>query len=159
MVLATILASGSALYDKHLLQRSGLSPALVQAWFSIYLVPALLPLLLWWFLSMRQHDAKRREDQPIRSDEPLALRHEPDRFEWRWTLPLITATLLISDFLYFTALQQDNALISVISPLRRTSVIVAFAGGIVIFREGNLRAKAASLVILLIGVFLISLGA
>ncbi len=39
MILATLLGSCSALYDKFLLQHLNLKPATVQAWFSIYLVP------------------------------------------------------------------------------------------------------------------------
>lgn len=156
MVLAAILASASALYDKYLLQSAAISPALVQAWFSIYLVPALSPLLVWWYVFGGRARSRHERSSSDNLREPAQVRHEPDRFQWRWTIPVITVTLLISDFLYFTAIQQDHALISVISPLRRTSVVVAFGGGILIFRERQMGAKAMCLAMLLLGVFLIS---
>ncbi|MFN9039962.1 MAG: hypothetical protein ACK5YO_26945, partial [Planctomyces sp.] len=98
----------SSLYDKFLLADSGFRSATVQAWFSVYLVPVMLPLAIWWWRA-------GRESSP---------------FEWRWSIPAIALLLLVSDCLYFHAIEQPGALISVISPLRRTSVVIAFVAGI-----------------------------
>ncbi|MFM8476903.1 MAG: hypothetical protein ACKOEO_14090, partial [Planctomycetaceae bacterium] len=73
-----------------------------------------------------------------------------------WSIPMIALLLLISDFLYFSANEQPNALISVISPLRRTSVIIAFLAGIRLYGEKNWRFKAVCLTGLLVGVVVIS---
>jgi uncharacterized membrane protein len=70
---------------------------------------------------------------------------------------MIAVLLLISDFLYFSAIEKPDALISVISPLRRTSVIIAFIAGVRIYGEKNWRPKAVCLASLLIGVYVISL--
>jgi len=134
MVVATLLGAASSLYDKYLLQSVKLSPAVVQAWFSIYLVPVMLPLALRWYRFDRQQTP----------------------FQWRWSIPLIALFLLAADFAYFTAIAQPEALISVISPIRRTAVVIAFLFGILHLREPNWRAKAICIAGILSGVVLLS---
>ena len=135
MLIATLLGACSALYDKFLLQNMHMQAATVQAWFSCYLVLFMSPLFARWYLNDR-----------ITSP-----------FQWRWSIPMIAVLLLISDFLYFSAIEKPDALISVISPLRRTSVIIAFIAGVRIYGEKNWRPKAVCLASLLIGVYVISL--
>ncbi len=134
MVGATLLGACSALYDKFLLQRAGLDPATVQAWFSVYLVVVLFPLYLFWWRFQRQRIP----------------------FSWRWAIPAVTLCLLVADYLYFAAIAQPNALIAVISPVRRTAVVISFLLGVRLFGEVNFRPKAVCIAILLVGVFLVS---
>ncbi len=136
LVVATLISSFCGLYDKYLLQTLGLKPAIVQAWFSIYLVPVMLPLNLYWW----------RFD---RIKKP---------FQWRWSIPLIAIFLLVADYTYFVAVSQPDALISVISPLRRTSIVIAFLFGIIFLKEQNWRSKLISIVVLIAGMFLIALS-
>ena len=136
MVIATIVGACSGLYDKVLLQNFQLTPSTVQAWFSIYLVIFFLPLAVYWY----RFDSLKTP------------------FDWRLSIPLIAICLLAADFAYFTALTDPNALVSVISPIRRLATVVSFAFGIVYFREKNVRQKAVCVVVLLSGVFIISLG-
>lgn len=136
MMLATLLGSISALYDKYLLQNKSMSPSTVQAWFSIYLVVFMSPLMMHWVMRRRKLE----------------------RFQWRWAIPMIAILLLVSDFLYFSAIADKQAMISLISPLRRTSVVIAFVAGILIYREKNWRAKAICIVTLLAGVYALSLS-
>lgn len=135
MLLATLIGSGCALYDKYLLQIAGISPVAVQAWFSIYLVPVMLPLAIRWW----------RYDR-IKSP-----------FQWRRSIPMIAVLLLLADFVYFQAVSEPDALISIISPLRRTSVIIAFTFGIVQLKEQNWRPKGICIAAILIGVIFLSL--
>lgn len=135
MVVATLIGACSAIYDKFLLQNAALSPATVQAWFSIYLVAVMLPFYLVW---------KNGKESGV-------------HFQWRWSIPLIGILLLAADFLYFSAISQSGALISIISPIRRTAVIVSFLGAILIHKEVNFRLKALCLGVLLVGVLLIKL--
>ncbi len=134
MLAATLLGSLSALYDKFLLQTVGLSPATVQCWFSIYLVPAMLPLWFRWLW--------------------LERRQKP--FQWRWSIPAIAVMLLVADFLYFSAVSHPEALISIISPVRRTSIVIPFMVGIFWLAEHNWRPKAACIAAMLLGVYLLS---
>ncbi len=136
MVVATLLGSLSAIYDKYLLQTANLSAAAVQAWFSIYLVPVMTPLCIRWYLYER-------------SSKPL---------QWRWSIPLIAISLLVADFLYFTAIGEPGALISVISPVRRTAIIIAFIAGVAYMGEKNWRAKAVCVFGIITGVFIVALA-
>jgi len=134
MMGATLIGSLSALYDKYLLQARAMDPATVQCWFSIYLVMAQAPLVLaWWGGKLGARE-----------------------FQWRWCIPLIGVLLIIADFLYFSAIGQPDALISVISPLRRCAVVVTFIGGFAAYRERNFRPKLVCIVALLAGVFLLN---
>lgn len=135
MLIATLLGACSALYDKYLLQGAKLGPATVQAWFSVYLVAVMLPFYWGW----------------LKGYWPRG------RFEWRWTIPFIGILLLVADFFYFTAITNPDALISVVSPIRRAAVIVSFAGGVMLFREQNFRPKAICLTALLAGILLVYL--
>ena len=133
MIGATLLGATSTLYDKFLLQAAHLSPAQVQAWFTIYTSLILVPPLLLWRRLGRRH-----------------------AFHWHWAIPAIGLTLLGADFLYFTAIAQPGALISLISPVRRASVVVAFLLGIFLFREKHRRSKAACVAGIITGVILLS---
>ena len=135
MAVATVLGSFSALYDKYLLQTVGITPACVQAWFSVYLVPVMCPLWLRWIL-------KERQVKP---------------FQWRLAIPLIAIALLIADFAYFTAISYEGALISIISPIRRTSIVIPFVVGVLWFGERNWRPKLACIMAILAGVYWLSL--
>lgn len=137
MLVATLLGSFSALYDKYLLQQADFGVGTLQAWFSIYLVPVMLPMWLRWYVVERRSNP----------------------FKWRWSIPLIAVCLLIADFLYFAALREPEAMISLISPLRRTSVLITFFAGIWWLKEQNWRAKGICVACLLLGVYLIALAA
>ena len=134
MLSATVLGAISALYDKHLLQSEMLKPTVVQAWFSIYLVPVMLPLAFRWW-------KKDRQETP---------------FQWRWSILLIPMFLLIADIVYFTAITYPGAMISVISPLRRASIIIPFAFGILRLKEKNWKPKTICVAMVIVGVYLMS---
>jgi drug/metabolite transporter (DMT)-like permease len=136
MIAATLIGACSAIYDKFLLQTALIEPATVQAWFSLYLVVVMLPFYLLW----------------LRGAWPRG------RFEWRWSIPMIGLLLLSADFLYFTAIAQEGALIAVISPIRRAAVVVTFLGGILLHKELNFRPKLVCIVFLLIGIALLKMG-
>jgi len=136
MVLATISGSISGVYDKYLLQTIQIPPATLQAWFSVYLVPATLPCFAWWFLRQRTEN----------------------RFQFRWSVLLISPLLLATDLVYFTAVSDPDALISVVSTIRRCSLVIAFAFGIRALKEEQLIPKAACVVAILIGAAVLTLS-
>lgn len=132
MVMGTLIGAGSALYDKHLLGSEGFDVPTVQAWFSVYLAVLFLPLAIGW----------KRRWWP-RND-----------FRWRWSIPGIAAMLLISDYIYFGALRDPGALVSVVSSLRRGSTLVAFAGGLWLFGERHGLRKLPAVLGVLAGIAL-----
>ena len=134
IVLAALLGAVSGLYDKFLMRR--LDPMLVQSWYNLYqlgIMSVVLPAL-WW---------------PHRASSP---------FHWHWSIPLNSIFLSAADFAYFYALSLDGSMISVVSMVRRGSVIVSFAFGAMLFREKNLRSKAVDLVLVLIGMLFLYWG-
>lgn len=135
VVAAAILGAISALYDKFLMK--SLAPMLVQSWFNLYqcMMMAAILWFLWW--------PTRKKSTP---------------FEWRWSILFISIFLGIADFCYFSALAQEDALIAIVSMIRRGSVIVSFAFGAIILREKNLKSKAFDLILILIGLFFLYLG-
>jgi transporter family protein len=135
VVLASLLGAVSALYDKFLMQR--FDSMLVQSWFTIYqfFIMGVVLMVLWY--------PKRKQSTP---------------FHWSWAIPLISVFLSVADFAYFTSLAQDDSLISVVSMVRRGSVVVSFLCGALLFHEKNLRSKAVDLFLVLLGMLFLYLG-
>lgn len=135
VVLASIFGAISALYDKYLMLR--FDSMMVQSWFTLYqcVIMGVVLMVLWY--------PKRKQTSP---------------FCWSWAIPLISLFLCLADFAYFTSLAQEGALISVVSMVRRGSVIVSFLCGALLFREKNLQSKALDLLLVLLGMLFLYIG-
>lgn len=134
--LAAFIGALSSIYDKYLFNSLKLSPISVQIWFSIYMV-----LLIGLFCILYQ----------------VLISRKKLNFEWRWSIPFIGISLFFADILYFYALNIDDALISIVSVLRRCSSVVSFFIGAIIFKEKNIKLKLLGFIIILFGVLLILL--
>ncbi|MBR4130783.1 MAG: EamA family transporter [Bacteroidaceae bacterium] len=139
---AAILGAISGLYDKYLMATEldgglGLPRLTVQCYYNFYqtIMMGAMLLLLWW--------PKRNEGTP---------------FKWRWSILLISIFLSVADYVYFYSLSLDGALISVVSMVRRSSVLVSFMLGALLFHEKNLRSKAIDLALVLLSMVLLWLG-
>lgn len=135
IVLAAVMGAVSGLYDKYLMGQ--LPPMLVQAWYNVYQVLIMGPIILLLWMP------KRKQSTP---------------FQWRWTIVMISLFLSAADFVYFYALSLPESMVSVVSMVRRGSVVVSFLFGAWIFREKNLKSKAIDLILVLIGMFFLYLG-
>lgn len=133
---ATVLGAVSALYDKFLMRHYTATD--VQAWYSLYqfVLMSVIVVLL------------RR----------LAPSHSGGRFSWKWSIPCISLFLTAADLAYFYCLSLSGAMISVVSMIRRGSVIIPFVYGIVVLHERNIRRKAINLAVLLVSLLLLVLG-
>lgn len=136
LLAGTLLGGLSGLYDKFLLGRVGFSAATVQCWFSIYLAALFLPLAVGWKLRWWPRQV----------------------FHWRWSILWVSLFLLVADFVYFDALRNPAALVSLVSSLRRGSILVAFAGGLFFFKERNGLAKLPAVLGVVLGIVLTILG-
>lgn len=135
LIAATLTGAACALFDKYLLQTLEMRVATMQFWFSLYLVVVMLPFVLVWRFGIKDRGT----------------------FEWRWMIPAVGIGLLIADAFYFAAIAQEGALISVISPIRRTSVIIGFFGGVWLLKERrNTKWKLISLALMLVGVLFLN---
>lgn len=142
VVAAAVLGALSGLYDKYLMAPIssggvGLNRMVVQSYYNFYQAGMMgtMLLLLWW--------PQRRRSTP---------------FRWHWTILFISLFLSAADFVYFYSLSLDDAMISVVSMVRRASVIVSFLVAAFVFREKNLRGKAVDLLLVLLSMVFLCLG-
>ena len=85
-------------------------------------------------------------------------RKQTTPLQWRWTIFLTGFLLTVSDFLYFYALSDPEALLSVLSPIRRSGVVFTFVVGAILFHEQQIKVKAAILAVVLAGTMLLYFG-
>ena len=133
LLISVLTGVASALWDKHIL--AGMHPLFVQSWTNIY-ITALLALII---LVRRSRGLK-------------------EVFRWDWTLALIAIFITAADMLYFFSLKEDGSLLSVVSLIRRSSVIITFALGAILFKEKRVAQKAGVLALMLAGVVLLMTG-
>lgn len=141
LVAAALLGACSGLYDKYLMSSPeegglGLNRLTVQSYFNFYQLAIMLVVV------MLERWKGRAET----------------KFQWRWTIPFISLFICAADLAYFYSLSLDDAMISVVSMVRRGSVIVSFMMGAFLFRERNLKTKAVDLVLVLLGMLFLYLG-
>ena len=142
VVGAAALGAISGLYDKFLMAPVseggvGLDRMLVQSWYTIYqsLMMLAMLMLLWW--------PKHKETTP---------------FHWHWAILGVSLFLSTADVRYFYSLSLPGAMISIVSMIRRGSVVVSFLFGVMFFHEKNLRAKAFDLALVLLGMICLYIG-
>lgn len=151
LVAAAVLGACSGLYDKYLMASSGagLDRLFVQGWYNLYqaVIMGIIMLLVWL------PERKRALDRAVPGTGPDYV-----PFVWKWTIPFISLALTAADLAYLYALTMPGAMISVVSMIRRSSVLVSFVFGAVVFHEKNLRSKALDLVFVLLSLILLLLG-
>ena len=142
LIIAALLGAASGLYDKYLMASvqdggAGLNRMVVQSWYNIYQM-VLMGIILCtvWF-------PKRRQSTP---------------FRWDGAIVFISIFLSLADFAYLYALSLPGAMISVVSMVRRGSVIVSFITAVLFFRERNVKAKAIDLLLVLLGMICLYIG-
>ena len=139
LILAVILGAASGLYDKYLMSPEylGLDRRQVLGWYTFYqaLMMAVMTGFMWY---------------PVRK--------KTTPFHWSWSIPLISLFLCGADYVYMEALSKPEALIAVVSMIRRGSVLVSFAIGALLLREKNLKSKALDLCLLLLSMVFLYLG-
>ena len=142
IVGAALLGAASGLYDKYLMASPadggvGLDKMIVQSWYNIYqcfMMGAML-LLLWW--------PNRKNTTP---------------FRWHWCIVFISIFLSAADFVYFYSLSLPGAMISIVSMIRRGSVVVSFLFAALAFHEKNLKSKVVDLALVLLGMVCLYIG-
>jgi len=135
VIMATLLGAVSALLDKFLLGR--FNNMFVQAWSNFYQLALMTVILftLWW--------PTRKKTTP---------------FQWKWPIVFIAVFLTLADYAYFVSLAQSASMVSIVSMIRRSSVIVSFLCGALLFREKNLKSKLIDLLLVLLGLFFLLIG-
>ena len=135
VVMAALLGAASGLYDRYIMRE--LPPLMVQGWFNIY--QAAIMAIIVTIIALHQG----KNATPIK---------------WTWAIPMISILLSGADLAYFVALSNEESMLAIVSMIRRSSVVVSFACGAVLFHEKNLRAKAIDMAFILIGMIFLWLG-
>lgn len=139
----------SALYDKFVITK--MDPMAVLCWSNLYIL-----IILCMVLGIKTLIDRRRAAIGKDTSE-VAPKDGSCRFRWDWNL-LATAIIIVgADALYFQSLAQEGAMLSIISIIRRCSVVVTFAGSAILFKEHNIKSKAIDLAVLLAGVAILAL--
>ncbi len=135
VAVSALTGAVSGLYDKFIMSR--LDAVFVQSWYNLYqfLMMTVIVAVIWW--------PHRRATTP---------------FRWSWAIPAISIFLSLADFAYLYALSDPDAMISVVSMVRRGSVVVSFLCGAWLFHEHNLRSKAIDLAFILVGMIFLWIG-
>lgn len=135
MWMSVLSGVASALLDKHLM--SSMQPMFVQGWCNFYITLIMTAILL-----VTKYSGSSSY-QPYKHD---------------WLILLIALFITWSDFLYFLSLSGEGAMLSVVSILRRSSVIITFICGAIFFKEKNLKSKGLALLILLAAMIILVLA-
>jgi drug/metabolite transporter (DMT)-like permease len=131
---ATFLGASSGLYDKFLIQFLALNPQTLLFWFCWYTVLILVVILaITWFPYAEKRSA----------------------FKFRWSIIAVGILLQVADYFYFKALQDPDALIMLLSAIKRSQLLIAVIIGGLVFKEKNKRKKLIPLAGIMVGVFLI----
>lgn len=151
LVLAALLGAISGLYDKYLMAPAdrggiGLNRMIVQSWYNIYQMGMMSVVLL---IAVYKPFAKFRGGKPL---------FPQNQFHWSWCIPLISIFLSCADFIYFYSLSLPGAMISIVSMIRRGSVLVSFLFGALVFHEHHLKSKAVDLTLVLLGMVCLWIG-
>lgn len=134
MFFAILSGVASAMLDKYIM--TWMSPMFAQSWTNLYITIILaLTILVSDILNGRR-----------------------EKFHWDWNILLIAVFITVSDYLYFFALSCDGSMLSVVSMLRRSSVVVTFIIGAWLFKENRLKEKALALTLLLTGIAILFAG-
>lgn len=134
MIGAAVTGAISAGFDKYLLQTRHLPPLFVLGFFLPYLA-ILLGAVLLIFRS--------------------PLRAQATAFRLRPSMAWVGILLVAADFAYMTALSHPEARLAIVSAIRRTNVLVSFAGGAWLFRERISASRILPLGGILLGLVLL----
>jgi transporter family protein len=135
IILAALTGAASGLYDKFLMRE--FNRVGVQVYYLFYqaIIMGIITLFLWY--------PKRKNSTP---------------FQWRYSIIGISVFLTLADFVYFFALSDPDAMISLLSTVRRAGVVVSFSIGAFVFREKNIKVKFICLAGVITGTLILLLG-
>ena len=149
LVCAALLGTCSGLLDKYLMTAPenggvGIDRMLAQSWYNFYQCLMMGTVLIAYLINKRKQNTSK--DKPQKT------------FQWKWTILFISIFLSMADFTYFYALSLPSSMISIVSMVRRGSVIVSFLCGALLFKEKNLKGKVIDLAFVLLGMILLWIG-
>lgn len=140
LLLAVLLGAASGLYDKHLMRKIDHNAVLVfYTWYQVL-------MLIGYGLVRRWVNRRRRQTKPQSLYRSIG-----------WIVG-ISVFLCLADFVYLLALSDPDSLIAVVSLVRRGSVIITFAYGVIVLHERNAGRRLVCLIGIIAAMVLLLLG-
>ncbi len=151
IVIGAVLGAASGLYDKYLMSPAqlGLDRMIVQSWYNFYQM-----IMMGIVLAVIHHSGNTAHERRSFFRSIIEGLHNRGLV----TIIMISVFLSAADFVYFYALSLPGAMISIVSMVRRGSVIVSFLFGAAFFHEKNLRSKVVDLALVLLGMVFLWIG-
>lgn len=134
MILSAFLSAVSAIMDKIVLR--SINPGQMQFWFCFFMTMLYMIVVFYNRLS-------GKDRTPIKFD---------------YYIPIMSLILIISDRIYFTALNIPSSEISIVMHLRKISIFISVIVGGLIFKEKNLKQKFGCICLLVLGIIFLFLG-
>lgn len=134
MIGGSILSASSALLDKILLK--SINAGQLQFWFNFFVA-------IMYITAFLVNRARSKEKQPVSISIYIFL---------------MSLFLVVSDRIYFSALEMQNSVLSIALPVRKISVVISAIIGGLIFKEKNLKQKFVYACLLILGVALVFAG-
>lgn len=75
---------------------------------------------------------------------------------WHWGIAAGGLGMSLGEFIYFRALLNPDAIIGILSALRRVSVVTAFLFAVFVLKEDRIRAKSAAISLLILGLIILA---
>ncbi len=148
LIGAVLVGAISGLYDKYMMRH--FDRMAVQIWYTFYQILLMIPIMAGY--TIHQYRLVKDGNGSTTGVGWLG------GFQWRWSIIGLGLLLCISDFLYFYALSIPDSLISVVSPIRRSGVIVPFLAGALFMKEKHIKEKGILLIGVLIGILCLYFG-
>ena len=141
LALAIIIGACSGLYDKYLMHRYDHNS--VQVCYTLY--QAVLMTGFCWI-----HHKRHNTRPTLHLDEK----------GWRVLIPItmISIFLIISDNVYMLALNDPEALIAVVSTIRRGGTVIGFAYGLLFLKENDPWKKVLCMIGVMLGLTCLAMG-
>ena len=143
LALAILIGSCSGLYDKYMMRHYDHNS--VQVYYTFY--QAVMMLIVWGIDRYRHRTDVNR--LPLKCKDGLG---------WLLPIALISILLVISDNVYMLALRDPDSLIAVVSTIRRSGTVIAFAYGLLFLHEPDPRRKIACMIGILTGLVFLAAG-
>lgn len=134
MICSALLNAVSATIDKIALRK--INSGQMQFWFSLFMT-------LLYFSALLLNAFKTKENLKLK---------------FNFYIPLMSLLLLVSDRIYFNAVNVPTSQISIIMPVRKISIFVSVIIGGLLFKEKNIKEKFWCICLLVIGIILVFMG-
>lgn len=136
MAGSALLSATSALIDKIALKQ--ITSGQMQFWFCFFLT-------VFYLLALLISGRMTGEEKPL-------------KLKFSVYILLMSILIVLSDRIYFEAVKMPLSQISIVMPLRKISVFVSAIIGGIIFKEKNIRAKLACVLLLVAGITIAFIG-